>query len=327
VKRRDAAALIASALAAWRLARAQITGRVYRLGILRSGPAPSPDAAPDAFEGPLRELGYVEGQNLLIERRYAQGQLQRLPALARELVDARVDVILPVATSAIQAAKDATTTIPIVFLNNGDPVAAGLVPSFARTGNNLTGVLISPVGSLAAKRVDMLRQSVPGATRIALLTPDIHNVFMQAQIDETQQAVASLGLTMDVVRVRGGDFAGAFAALAGLRTQALVVSAHPDFLRERKPIIELAARYRIPAIYEWPRQVRDGGLMSYGANEDQTYRQVAAYIDRVFKGAKPGDLPIWQPSKLHLVIHRGAARALGLNVPQSVWLQADEVVE
>jgi len=225
------------------------------------------------------------------------------------------------------AARNATTTIPIVFLNNGDPVKAGLVSSLARTGSNLTGVLIAPEGSLAAKRVDMLKQCVAEASRFAMLAPESNSVFAQAQIDETKAAVASLGLALDVVVVHGDDYAAAFSALAALRSQALVVGANPTFLRDRKPIIELAAKHRLPAIYEWPRQVRDGGLMSYGANEDQTYRQVAAYIDRVFKGAKPGDLPIWQPSKLHLVIHRGAARALGLNVPQSVWLQADEVVE
>ncbi|MEO7854728.1 MAG: ABC transporter substrate-binding protein [Rubrivivax sp.] len=308
MKRRHTILAAAAALCAWPLrAFTQPAGRVFRLGILRSGPTPSGanPAVLAVFEGPLRELGYVEGRNLLVEGRYAQNDLQRLPALARELVELKVDVILPVATSAIQAAKGATTTIPIVFLNNGDPVAAGLVPSLARTDSNLTAVLIAPEGSLAAKRVDMLKQCVVGASRVALLVPEVkNNVFWQAQIDETRQATAALGLQLDVVEVLGGDYAAALAALAALRSQALVVAPNPTFLRDRKPIIELAAKYRLAAIYEWPSQLRDGGLMSYGANQEETYRQVVLYIDRVFKGAKPGDLPIWQPIRLHLVINQ-----------------------
>ena len=315
MKRRRTIFAAAAALCAWPLrAFPQPPVRVFLLGILRSGPAPS-GTAPSvlaAFEGPLRELGYVEGRHLLVEGRYAQADLQRLPALARELVELKVDVILPVATSAIQAAKAATTTIP----------------SLARTGNNLTGVLIAPEGSLAAKWADMLKQCVVEASRFAMLVPEVkNNVFWQAQIDETRQAVASMGLQLEVVEALGGDYAAAFSALAALRSQALVVAPSSTFLRDRKPIIELAAKYQLPAIYEWPLQVRDGGLMSYGADQEETYRQVALYIDRVVEGGKPGDLPVSQPSRLHLVINQATERAMGLKIPQALLLQADEVIE
>jgi len=279
------------------------------------------------FAAPLRALGYIEGQNLLVERRFAQNRPERLPALARELVELRPDVILAVATSAIHAVKDATSTLPVVFLINGDPVAAGLVPSLARTGNNLTGVMISPEGSLAAKRVELLRESVPRAVRAGLLGLDTSSLAWQQQVEETRAAASSLGLQLNLVTIRGEDYAGAFTALAAARVQALVVGAAPIFLRDRMQIIELAAKHRLPAMYEWPLQVRDGGLMSYGANEAETFQQVAAYIDRVLNGAKPGDLPVWQPSKLYFVINLKVAKALGLALPPSLLLRADEVIE
>lgn len=310
---------------------AQPAGRVHRLGLLHPDtPMVSDDLnAPTLLTTPLRDLGYVEGQNLIVEKRYARGMLDRLPGLALELADLRVDVIVSVATSAAVAAKDASKTIPIVFLINGDPVAAGIVPSLANTRGNVTGVLIAPEGSLAAKRVELLKDCVPRATRVALLWPDAQSAGPQMQVDETRTAATALGLTLDVVVVRGRDYAQAFAAIAGLRppAQALVVGANPFFMRDRKEIIELAAKHRLPAVYEWPRQVKEGGLMSYGANEVETYQRVASYIDRILKGAKPSDLPIWQPSKLHLVVNLGTAKALSLTIPQSVLLRADEVIQ
>jgi putative tryptophan/tyrosine transport system substrate-binding protein len=278
-------------------ADAQPAGRVYRLGILHYGAiAPASDpVAVDNFATPLRALGYVEGRNLLVERRNAESKPDRLPGLARELVALRVDVILAITGSAISAAKAATTTIPIVPLNSGDPVAAGFAQSLARPGGNITGVLIAPEGSLAGKRVELLREMVPHATRFALLAPgELGSAWPQLQ--ETRSAATSLGLELQVVELRGTDYAGAVAAISKLRPQALVVGSTSEFLRNRKAIIELAARYRLPAIYEWPRQVKDGGLMSYGANDAETYAQVAAYIDRILRGAKPSDMPIWQPS-------------------------------
>jgi putative ABC transport system substrate-binding protein len=238
-----------------------------------------------------------------------------------------VDAILAVGSSAIQAAKDATTTIPIVLFTGGDPVAAGLVSSLARPEGNITGVLIAPEGSLAGKRLEMLRESVPRATRMALLVTDDPGVMLKQQISETRSAASTLGIELDVTEVRGSDYARVFAAMAPRRPQALIVGAQAVLLRDRKQIIELAAKYRLPAIYEWPRQVQDGGLMSYGANDVATYAQVASYIDRIFKGARPGDLPIWQPSRLHLVINLKTAAALGITIPQSLLMRADEVIQ
>jgi putative ABC transport system substrate-binding protein len=329
IQRRSVIAALPWGLAALPLtAGAQAGGRVYRLGILHSGTiAPASDpVAVDNFAMPLRALGYVEGRNLVVERRNAESKPERLPGLASELVKQKVDVILAITGVAIRAAKTATTTIPIVLLNNADPVAAGFVQSLARPGGNITGVLISPEGSLAGKRVELLREMVPRATRLALLAPGgIGPAWPQLQ--ETRSAASSLGLELQVVEVHGTDYARAFAEIAKLRPQALVVGTTPAFLRDRNSIIDLAAAYRLPAIYEWPRQVKDGGLMSYGANDVETYAQVAAYIDRIFRGAKPSDMPIWQPSKLYLVINLKTAHALGLQVPPPLRLRADEVIE
>lgn len=309
-------------------ARAQPAGRVYRLGILHPGtlPPPSDPILVNGFTAPLRELGYVEGQNLVVERRYADGKLERLPGLARALIDSRVEVILAVGSAATKAIGAATTTTPIVFLTNGDPVATGLVQSLARPGRNVTGVLITPEGTLAGKKVELLRELVPRVTKMALLSATVSE-STSWQVQETRAAASAPGLELEVVEVNGGDYVRAFAVVAAGRAQALVVGAHPFFLRDRKVIIELAAQHRLPAIYEWPRQVKDGGLMSYGANDVETYAQVASYIDRTFKGTPPSNMPIWQPSTLHLVVNRRTAEALGLTLPPTLLLRADEVIE
>jgi len=278
----------------------QTVERVYRLGILHAGslvPA-DPVLLGNWIPELLRELGYVERQNLIVERKYAEGNFNRLPGLARELVELRVDVILAVGTSPTQAARDATATTPIVVLSNVDPVAVGLVGSLAQPGGNITGVLIAPEGTLAGKKLELLKEAVPRATRIALLVPDDPGIGLQQQVQEIRKAASLLAVELPVVVVRGGDSDGAFAAIGVRRSQALFVSAHSFFVRDGRKIIELAAKHRLPAIYEWPQQVQNGGLMSYGASEVETYKQVAAYIDRLLKGAKPADLPIWQPSKL-----------------------------
>jgi putative tryptophan/tyrosine transport system substrate-binding protein len=273
----------------------------------------------------LRELGYVEGQNLVIERRYAEGKLERLPGLTRELVQLRVDVIVAVSASAIRAARDATATIPIVMYGNLDPVAAGFVASLARPGGNLTGVLIAPGGTLAAKKLELLKAAVPGAARIALLAPVDPNFGRQVQ--EVQTAALSLGVKLVVVEVREGGYDRAFATIAAERPGALFVGAHSSFMRHRKRIIELAAKQRLPAIYEWPEQVEDGGLMAYGTSLSGLSRRIAAYVDRIFKGAKPGDLPVEQPTTFELVINLKTAKALGLTIPPSLLLGAGRVIE
>ena len=279
--RRTFIVVVASALAALPSAvNGQSAGRTYRLGVL--SPGWLEPLQPLWYSVPLGEMGYVEGRNLHIERRYAEGKFERVPEFARELASHGLDVILAVGSVAVQAAKDATRTVPIVMLLNGDPVAAGFVHSLARPGANVTGVLITPEGSLAGKRLELLKEAVPRTTRIALLAPDDPGRSWSQQLLETQTAAASLGLGLEVIVVRRRDYPRAFAAIAALRPQALVVGAASAFVRDRKEIIELAAKYRLPAIYEWPRQVHEGGLMSYGASDLETYRQVASYIDRLF---------------------------------------------
>jgi len=307
------------------LGRGQASGRLYRIGILHPGTWSSDPALAD-FVTPLRELGYTEGGNLVIERRYVDGQLERLPSIAQDLVKSRVDLILAVGTLASQAAKAATTTIPIVMLGNGDPVALGLVASYAKPGGNATAVVISPQGSLGAKKLEMLREAIPKANRIALLLPDDPGPGTAQQLQEIGQAAGSLNVELSVVRMQGTHYASAFATIAAAKPAGLVVGAHPLFIRDRKILIEMSAKYRLPAIYEWPLFVKAGGLMSYGANDVETYREVAAYIDRVLDGANPGDIAVWQPSKLYLVINLGTAKALGLKLPASMLLRADETI-
>jgi putative ABC transport system substrate-binding protein len=309
-------------------ALAQPAGRTYRLGLLSPGMPPlSGTGMAQWLPSYLGELGYVEGRNLVVVARFAEERADRLPELARELAQQKPDVIVAIGTSAIQAGKMATTTVPIVFLNNGDPVALGLVASLARPGGNVTGILIAPGGTLAGKKLELLKEIAPRATRIALLTPDDPGPGLKMQVEEVRKSAAVLGLELSVVEVRGGDYAKAFAAISAARSTAVFVGAHSRFLRDRNKIIELAATHRLPAVYEWPQQVKDGGLMSYGASDTETYRRVAVYVDRIFKGAAPGELPIEQPSKLLLVINLKTAKAMGLAIPQSLLLRADEVIQ
>jgi putative tryptophan/tyrosine transport system substrate-binding protein len=307
-------------------AEAQQAGRVYRLGILRATtPPPTGQGTEPTLRNALRELGYVEGQNLTVEGRYADGKLERLPVLARELVQLRVDIIIAIGSAAIRAAKEATTTIPIVMYGGFDPVAAGFVASLARPGGNVTGVVIGPGSSLTGKRLEQLREAVPRAARVAFLVPD--DPSFRPQVEEAQQAAPSLGIKLLVVEVRAGDYVHAFSTISAERAAALLVGATPYFMRDRERIIDLAAKHRLPAMYEWPEQVEEGGLMSYGATQSALVQRAAAYIDRIFKGAKPGDLPVEQPTKFELVINRKTARTLGLTLPPSLLSRADRVIE
>jgi putative ABC transport system substrate-binding protein len=309
-------------------AQAQEAGRIYRLGILSPGQRSTSDVGvAKALAANLRDLGYVEGRNLVVEALFAGDRSDWLPGLARELAQRKPDVMVVVGTLATEAGKLATTTIPLVFLTNVDPVASGLVPSLAQPGGNLTGILIAPEGTLAAKKLELLIEVVPKARRIALLAPDDPGIGFRLQREEIRKAAAALDVELVVVEVRRGDYAGAFAAIDAARPAGLFVGAHSLFLRDRKQIIALAAKYRLPAIYEWPQHVKDGGLMSYGASDIETYRRVAVYVDRIFKGAKPSELPIEQPSKLFLVINVATAKALGMTIPQSLRLRADEVIQ
>jgi putative ABC transport system substrate-binding protein len=306
-------------------AAAQPSGKVFKLGWLRPNAAGPAEFQALGIPAALKRLGWVEGQNLVIERRWGGGQVARLPELARELVQERCDALLTVSLSATRAAREASQTLPIVFFGNFDPLATGLVVSLARPGNNLSSVLTAVDGTLAAKKLELLKETAPRATRIAFLSPD--DPAMQVQIAETRQAAAALGLELSVVTVKGADYPGAFAAITAERAQAVFVGAQTTFLTDRKPIIDLARRNRLPTMWEWPEQVRDGGLMAYGTSLTSQYARVATYIDRIFRGARVGDLPIEQPTTFGLVLNQGTARAIGLPLSRALLLRADEIIE
>jgi putative tryptophan/tyrosine transport system substrate-binding protein len=321
IGRRRAVLGILAFTAAFGHARAQEAGRVYRLGIVRPN---TPDAA-RRVELALARRGFVEGRNLVVQHRFAEGRLDALPALARDLVQTSPDVILAVGAAATRAVRDASSTIPIVMFGNFDPVAHGFVASLARPGTNVTGVLIGPEGTLAAKKLELLKETVPNAARIAFLAADDPN--MNAQIEETLAAARALALSMPVVTVKSAEYASAFQEIAAAQPDALFVGAHTYFMRDRATIIRLAAQHRMAAIYEWPDQVEEGGLMSYGPNLGWAYERIADYIDRVLKGTSPRDIPVEQPSNVELVINLATARAMELAIPPAVLLRADRVIE
>jgi ABC-type uncharacterized transport system substrate-binding protein len=315
-------------LAAPLVGEAQQAGRVNRLGILSPAGVPDPSVAtaPNLVPMALRELGYVDGRNLVVERRFAEGKIDLLPGLARELVQLQVDVIIAAGVEAVQAARDTTGTTPIVMIVGIDPVARGWAASLSRPGGNITGVTVVAETVLAGKRLELIREAVPGAARIAVLTPGGSGAS-GAQLREAQKAASALRVKLVVVEVQGTDYDRAFAAMAAERVDALFVLMSPILTRDRKQIIERAAKYRLPAIYEWREQVEVGGLMSYGSSIVDLSRRVAAYVDKMFKGAKPADLPVEQPTKFELVVNMKTAKALGLTIPPSVLARADEVIE
>ncbi|MFO1305544.1 MAG: ABC transporter substrate-binding protein [Burkholderiales bacterium] len=320
-----AASAVAGGIAAQRLAHAQ-QARTYRVIAFRPTP-PSGDIMRTGLPAALAELGYVEGQNLSFEMRYGDGNLDRMPALAREIAGQKPDVILAISAVSIKAARAATSSIPIVFFGNFDPVGAGFVKSLAQPGGNVTGVVIAPDGTLAAKRMELLVQAVNGRKRMAMLLPEDPNVIA-VQLPEARKAAASLGVQLDTVQMVKGDYAGAFAKVAALKADSLFLAATTYFVQDRRTIIDLAAKHQLPAIYEWPEQVEDGGLMSYGPSSlSAIYRRIASCIDRILKGADPASIPVEQPAKLELVVNLKTARAMGLALPQSVLLRADRVIQ
>jgi len=325
MNRRSAlAAVLAAAAFEPFAAFAQRPGRTYRIGILSptvAGPADGPSRLVTA----LRDAGYVAGTNLVVERRYADGKLDRLPALARELAKLEPDAIVVVGSNAARAVRDATPAIPVVFYGNLDPVATGLVQSFARPGGNLTGVLIAADGTLAAKRLEFLKQAVPRAARVAALFPDDPGAAIQ--LKEVTSAAAASGIRLLVTEVRVGDYERAFAAIAAQKPDALFVAAHTYFVRDQKPIIALAAKHRLPAIYEWPEQADAGGLMAYGSSLPELYRRTADYVRRILEGARPADMPVDQAATFELVVNLGTAKALGLTIPAPLLQRADRLIE
>jgi len=316
-------ALALAIVAAPLIADAQQPGKVPRIGFLSPGSATS--SPTDAFRQGLRELGYVEGQNLVVEYRWVDGDIARLPALAAELVRLRVDVLVATTNPAVLAARQATSTIPIVFAASSDPVGTGLVASLAHPGGNVTGLsLVTP--ELSGKRLQLLRETLPQLARVALLW-DAGNVGMADRVKETEAAARQLGVALHVEWVR--DLAGldrAFATLAQARPDAFLTTVEPFTGDHRQRIVAFAAQQRLPAMYEERDFVDAGGLMAYGPNLAANYRRAATYVDKILKGAKPADLPVEQPTKFELVINLKTAKALGLTIPQSVLIRADEVI-
>jgi putative ABC transport system substrate-binding protein len=328
VQRRRFLIVAGGILAAPLAAEAQQAAKVARIGYLSPNLGATPHLR-DAFLQGLRDLGYVQGRNVVIEYRDAEGKLERFPGLAAELVALKVDVILAEGgTLGPRVAKQATTTIPIVFVA-GDPVGSGLVASLARPGGNATGLAgLGP--DVVGKRLELLKQAVPGVERIAVLRSptalgeNVANVMLKA----ADAAARALGVQPQFVEVRNPDeLARAFSDMTSARAGALMVLPSAMFQRERRRLVELAAKNRLPAVYTSREFVDAGGLMSYGANQPDLFRRLATYVDKILKGAKPGDLPIEQPIKFELAINLKTAKALGLTIPRSVLAHADDVIQ
>jgi putative ABC transport system substrate-binding protein len=304
---------------------AQQAGKVARIGYLSPG---SPTSAPhidEAFRQGLRELGYVEGQNIVIEYRWAEGRAERLPDLAAELVNLKVDVIVAGGTPAPLAAKHATSTIPIVMATAGDPVGSGLVASLARPGENVTGLsAISP--ELGGKRLQFLKEVIPGVSRVAVLW-NAANPYAVLVWRQTEAAARTLGVQVQSLAVRGpDDFENALPAAIKWGAGALIVVEDPLTYIHRMRIADFAARNRLPWIDGYREYAEAGALMAFGPNLADLYRRAATYVYKILKGAKPADLPVEQPTKFELVINLKTAKALGLTIPESVLVLADEVI-
>jgi putative tryptophan/tyrosine transport system substrate-binding protein len=315
------AVLFAAPLAA----EAQPAGKVYCIGVLEPTSMALNAANLDAFRQGLRELGYVEGRNMRIEYRSADGRSERFPDLAAELVRLKVDVILTRGTPAVMAAKNATGTIPVVMAASGDPVLSGIVSSLARPGGNVTG-LSAVVVEVSGKRLELIREVAPGVSRVAALF-NMSNPNDALQWKEIETAAPSLRVQLQLLDVRKpSDFAGAFDAAVKGRAGALVVGLDALTWANHRPIVDLAAKHRLPAIYGGREFVNAGGLIAYGVSYPHLYHRAANFVDKILKGAKPADLPVEQPSKFELVINLKTAKALGLTIPQSLLQRADEVI-
>jgi putative ABC transport system substrate-binding protein len=296
-------------------------GKVYRIGYL--SPRNGPEQREEVFSKSLRDLGYIVGQNVVIEWRFAKEKPQRLAALAHELVQSKVDVIVTFTTPAIKAAKEATTRIPIVMANVGDPIAVGFVTSLARPGGNITGLTnLSP--SLGGKRLELLKEIVPKLTRVALFWhPEAHAPALK----ELENDARGLGIATTPVAVRNsGDFESAFTAAAKIGADGLITLPNSMLVDFRKQLTELALTKRLPAIYPNREIAMAGGLMAYGPDINDNYRRAAMMVDKILKGTKPADLPVQQPTKFEFVINLKTAQQIGLIIPPNVLARADQVV-
>jgi putative ABC transport system substrate-binding protein len=326
MRRRDFIIFLAGAMAAWPLAGGAQQKAIPIIGFLGST-SPAPYATQvAAFLRGLEEMGYIEGQTVAIEYRWAEGRFDQLPALAADFVGRKVDVIAADAVPSARAAKDATSTIPVVFISGSDPVERGLVASFSRPGGNLTGLAMM-VAELAPKRVELLSEMVPQASVIALLV-NPNNVQTQAVIRGVRETARAKAVQLQILKASTeGEIDAAFGTLMQLQAGALVVGPDVFLHSRREQLVALAARYKIPTSYEWRESVAAGGLMSYAASLTSVFCQLGIYAGKILKGAKPADLPVEQPTKFELVVNLNTAKALGLTVPPSILARADEVIE
>lgn len=323
MKRRDFITLASGGIASWSLgALAQQPGKIWRMGFLAYGHETFYDPL---FEG-LRELKYEEGKNLVVERRYAEGRAERFKDFAAEMVRLKVDVIIVVTTPAALAVKQATTTIPVVFPNAINPVETGVVASLAHPGGNVTGGAI-PTAELSAKRLELLKEVIPGLSRGAVLW-NAANPSVTLGWRDTQESGRALGITLQPHLVQGPkDFEAAFALLAQQHPDVLVVFQDALTLQHREEIIDFTIKQRLPSMFTAKEWAEAGGLLSYGENLSDMYRRAAHFVDRIFKGAKPADLPVEQPTKFDLVINLKTAKTIGLTFPPTFLLRADDVIE
>jgi putative ABC transport system substrate-binding protein len=323
-RRKLLVALGAGALTAPLASFAQQQGKVWRVGILRTGSPPDPQV--EAFKEGLRDLGYVEGKNISIELRYADGDLTRLRALAADLVERKAEVIFAPNSATVPAAKQATSTIPIVFAVVGDPVDSGFVSSLARPARNITGLTIM-APEVSAKRLQLLKEALPRISRVAIFTSTgIGGNAPQAA--EVHRASKALGMEILSTQLgRREEFKQELALLRKWRADSIYVTESPTNFLNRKLLAEFAAEARLPAVFGEKGYAEAGGLMSYGANYVALYRRAATYVDKILKGANPGDLPVEQPTIFELVINIKTAKALGIKIPQSILVRADQLIE
>ena len=307
-------------------AEAQQSSKIHRIGLLL---APSPSfyaARVEAFRQGLRELGYVEGKNISIEYRYAEGKLNRLPDLAAELVSLKVDLIVTASNDGVLAAKKATRTIPIVFATAADPVGTGLVPSLAQPGGNITGTS-NVAQDLYGKRLELLKESFPKATRVAFLWRSV-GVRKNLPFTEMEVVAKVLGVKLQSLDVRGlDDFDRAFETAKKVGVQALITYPDPVLNAQQARIVDFATKNRLPAMYAGPEFVDAGGLMSYAPKYTDSWRRAATYVDKILKGTKPADLPIEQPTKFEFVVNLKAAKQIGVTIPPNVLVRADKVIK
>ena len=324
MRRRNFIAMLGGAVVVWPLlARAQPAAKVPRVGFIFSGTRTANARQLDAFHQGLRELGWIAGKNIAVEERNAEGQLERLPDLAADLVRIKADVILVNNGNAARAAKRTTSATPIVLAGVAGPVESGLVASLSRPGGNITGLsLLSPESS--AKRLQLLKQAVPAASRIAVLRASLSEQIWK----ETEAAAHSVGVMLQPIDLRSADDIGsAFSELTKGRYNALFVIRSAITRIHARRIVDFAARNHIATMFDDSLYVADGGLMSYGSDLNDIHRRAAAYVDKILKGAKPGDLPIEQPTKFELVINLKTAKGIGLTIPQDLLFRADKVIE